>query len=91
MEYIPFPNGLESWIQTNTIICKFVMEKKNSLTPKCKVSDVFSTMGEDGLIEIITEWTNLFEQRYSNMSSIAGEQQDRNDAVQKFLIERNYL
>ena len=67
------------------------MEKKNSLTPKCKVSDVFSTMGEDGLIEIITEWTNLFEQRYSNMSSIAGEQQDRNDAVQKYLIERNYL
>lgn len=91
MEYNPFPNGLESWMQTNRVVCKFVVEKKASLTSQCKVSDVFSTMGEDGLIDLITEWTNKFEQRYSSMSSLGGEQQDRFSAVNDFLVENNYI
>ena len=91
MKHTPFPNGLESWMETNRIICKFAIDKKSSLTPQCKVSDVFTTIGEDGLIDLITEWTNEFEQRYLNMSAIAGEQQDKAEVIQEFLIKQNYI
>jgi hypothetical protein len=60
-----FPNGFDSWVETNFEVVDFIMTELNHSenTEHSRVHKVQSGYGRGGLYELAEEWTDAFERK----------------------------